>query len=173
MDVFIEILPYTLPLLIVSGTVLIVIRLFFKQEKDRSVSLQKAEALKTILPLRLQAYERIILFLERTEPSQVISRLLPHHITARELQHEGILSIRQEFEHNFTQQLYISENAWEAVKLAKESAIHLINKSFADLKENATAGDMAMHILQQENSVASKNIEMAIRQIKVEVQDLF
>lgn len=168
-----EILKYTLPLLIIGGAVLLVIHMFFRQERVRLALSQKAETMKTILPLRLQAYERIILFLERSEPSQVILRLLDPQASARDLHRECIVSIREEFEHNFTQQLYISPKAWEALKVAKESVIHLINKSYEELSERAGANELAMKILEKDNLEAMRQNGIAISQIKKEVQDLF
>lgn len=173
MEAITEILKYTLPLVIVGGAVLIVIRMFFSQEWNKSAALQIAETAKTMIPLRLQACERIILFLERSAPSQVVSRLFNLQTSARELHRDIVTSIREEFEHNFTQQLYISDKVWESVKIAKESAIHLINKVYGELPENADAGDFARKILQLENTEVAMNIGKAISEVKKEIQELF
>lgn len=173
MEAFTEILKSTLPALIIGGVVLLVIRMFFDLERNKTRSLQITERTKTILPLRLQACERLILFLERSDPSQVVSRLLNPQISARELHRDCLASLREEFEHNFTQQLYISNGAWEAVKLAKESVAHLLSKSYGELPGNATAGDFARKIIETENSIAIRNIGIAINEVKKDIQGLF
>lgn len=173
MEAITEILKYTLPLVIVGGIVVLVIRMFFNRELDKTASLQNAETARTILPLRLQACERIILFLERSEPSHLISRLLNPQAPARELHLGCIASVREEFEHNLTQQLYISNKAWQAVKVAKESVVHLINKTYGELPEKTGAGELARRILQMENSEAARNIGIAISEVKKEIQELF
>jgi hypothetical protein len=173
MDAITEILKYTLPLIIVGGSVLLVIRMFFQQEWNKTAGLQIAETARTTLPLRLQACERIILFLERSEPLHLVSRLLNPQAPARELHRDCIASVREEFEHNFTQQLYISNKAWEAVKVAKESVVHLINKTYGELPAKADAGELARRILQLENTEATRNIGIAISEVKKEIQELF
>jgi hypothetical protein len=173
MEAITEILKYTMPLLIVGGSVLLVIRMFFNRELKHAARLRTTETAGTTLPLRLQACERIILFLERSEPSHLVSRLLNPQASARELRQECIASVREEFEHNFTQQLYISDKAWEAVKVAKESVIHLVNIAYGEMAEKAIAGELAQRILQMENKEASRNIAIAISEVKKNVQELF
>jgi len=173
MEAITEILEDSLPLVILGGSVLLVIRMFFRQEWNRTAGFQFAETARTTLPLRMQASERIILFLERSEPSHLVSRLLNPQAPARELHRDCIASVREEFEHNFTQQLYISNQAWEAVKLAKESVIQLINKTYGELPPKADAGELARRILQLENTEAARNIGIAISEVKKEIQELF
>lgn len=173
MEAITEILKITLPTLIIGGIVLVVIRMFFNLEWNKTKTLLIAERTKTTLPLRLQACERIILFLERSEPSHLVSRLLHPQASARELHRDCLASVREEFEHNFTQQLYISGKAWEAVKVAKESVVHLINKAYGELPEKAGAGDLALKIIQLQNTDASRNIGIAINEVKKDVAGLF
>ncbi len=80
-----------------------------------------------ITPLRLQAYERAILFLERISPENLIMRVNKSGFTCQQLQSELMQTIRSEFEHNLSQQIYISHGAWEMLKIARGRTIQLIN----------------------------------------------
>ncbi len=90
-------------------------------------------------PLKMQAYERLVLFLERSKPQSLIMRFFNDKNTVAELQILLLNTIRTEFEHNFSQQIYISENLWQEISLTKDKLIQLINqaatKKSADIKE--------------------------------------
>ncbi len=106
-----------------------------------------AERLRISLPIRLQAYERIILLLERISPGSLISRLHKPGMTASEFQRLLIQTIRDEFNHNLSQQLYVSVPAWEMVISAKEEMISQVNTAAARLDENATSADLSNLLL--------------------------
>jgi hypothetical protein len=95
------------------------------------------------LPLQLQAYERIVLLVERITPSQLLHRVMEPGMSAYELQKGLIHVIREEYEHNLAQQVYISARAWNQVKKAKEELILLINASASELEADASANELA------------------------------
>ena len=99
------------------------------------------------IPLRLQAYERLVLLTERIALPQLISRLNQPGISAAEMKLLLIESIKSEFEYNSTQQLYVSQLAWDAVRNLKEQEILLINQVSATLPANAGAADLNRKIL--------------------------
>ena len=119
---------------------------------DRSESIQLLEFKKSIsaqtLPLRLQAYERMAIFLERINPNILITRAHKSGMSARLLQSELTKMIRTEFEHNLSQQIYMSNHAWEMVKTAKEEITKLVNVAASKLPDTATGVDLSHMILQ-------------------------
>jgi len=101
-------------------------------------------------PLRLQAYERLVLFAERISLPQLINRLYQPNYSALEMKQLLIENIRQEFEYNSTQQLYVSPIAWDAVKNLKEQEILFINQLFSSLTSNENAANFTRKILETE-----------------------
>jgi len=122
-----EILKYILPSLIVFLTVFYFLKKYFENEDKKRNHQTLLKNKDIITPLRLQAYERIILFLERISPESLIIRVNKPGFTSKELHTELINTIRVEWEHNLSQQLYISHKSWEVVKNARANVIQLIN----------------------------------------------
>ncbi len=86
-------------------------------------------------PLKMQAYERLALFLERSKPQSLIMRLLGERNTVAELQILLLNTIRTEFEHNFSQQIYVSESLWQEISLTKDKLVQLINQAATEKKD--------------------------------------
>jgi hypothetical protein len=168
-----EILKYTLPVLIAGGGIIAVIILFFRLIDKRLTEKRRLNFSKTTLNLRLQAFERLILFLERIEPYQLLTRFSNPRMPAKELHRNIITGIKDEFDHNISQQLYISEEVWDLVKTAREGVVHAFNKAADDLPENASARDLAVKVLENEKTGAEKKRAQAISRLKKEVQELF
>jgi len=126
-----------------------------------------------ILPLRLQAYERLVLFLERIHPANLLLRISDPGMTALQLQSSLVRTIREEFEYNLSQQLYISGNSWELVKNAKEETIALINQADSGLQEDAPGADLVKKILDIVVAKGKLPVENALDGIKRELQGLF
>jgi hypothetical protein len=127
----------------------------------------------TILPLRLQAYERFVLFLERIHPSNLVMRLNSADLSALQLQSLLVRTIREEFEYNLSQQLYISNNSWEQIKNAKEETIAMINHASSGLPENATSSDLVKGIFEGAVTRGKLPVETALEEVKSELQRLF
>ncbi|MBL7112303.1 MAG: hypothetical protein ISS19_10230 [Bacteroidales bacterium] len=173
MEVTMEILKYTLPALIVFFTAFLILRAMIKNdEQKRNVETSLARQ-KTILPLRLQAYERITMFLERISPESLIIRANQPNMTARQLQNELISTIRAEFDHNLSQQVYISHEAWEMVKKARAGIIQLINTASEQIKPDASSITMSKKILELVMELNVSPIGSALIFIKKEVQELY
>lgn len=168
-----EILKYTLPSLIVFATAYLLIRIYLKNEEAR----RRSEIIKAnkegILPLRLQAYERLILFLERISPEALVMRVSQDDLTVRQMLNELITSIRTEYEHNLVQQTYISSPAWERVKNAKNNMIKLITESATDFKPTANGMLLSRQILENASEMKDSQVSAAIEYLKKEVRELF
>lgn len=143
-----ELLKYTIPAVVVLITVFILVYWFYKNDEKRRQHELRLEARKIILPIRLQAYERLTLLLERIAPENLLIRVKRQGMGFRDLQKELLRSIRTEFDHNLSQQVYVSDKAWEVVVTAKENVVKLINSSIINLDKDATAMDYSKAILE-------------------------
>ncbi|MCX6245280.1 MAG: hypothetical protein NTU98_11315 [Bacteroidetes bacterium] len=152
---------------------LIVLRYYFSHKKQVTPSTPQGEDTKIILPLRLQAYERIVLFLERIAPNSLIMRVNRPVMTAAQLQASMTRTIREEFEYNLSQQLYISSKAWEMVRNAKEETIRLINSALTKVPETAQSSEMIRVLLDLLLSEKKSAVDAALDEIKKEVQKTF
>jgi len=170
---FIEISKYVIPAAIVFFTVWVIIHKYFTNiEKMRKVD-QMIENTKIITPLRLQAYERVILFLERISPESLVMRVNQPGMTVRQFQSELLSSIRAEYEHNLSQQLYITNEGWEMVKNARGITIQLINTAGDQVQPDAPAVNLSSKILDLIMAAEKIPSGAAIEFLKKEVQTLF
>lgn len=126
-----------------------------------------------IIPLRLQAYERFVLFLERIHPSNLVMRLNTPELTAAQLQSLVVRTIREEFDYNISQQLYISTSLWDLIRNAKEETIAMINQTSSELPDGAMASDLAQRVLALSISKGKLPVEEALDEIKKEVRRNF
>ncbi len=173
MNVFLEILKYTIPSVIVFLTVLIMLRAWSRNEEKRQAREFNMHITDDVLPVRLQAYERIILLLERISPDSMILRVSRPDYSARQFQQELLTHITSEFEHNIAQQTYVSAEAWEKVKMAKNQVINMINSAAAELKPGASGPTLGKLILERLTELKSPPSRTAIDFLKQEVKTLF
>jgi hypothetical protein len=133
-----EILAYTLPSLITGGVAYYLFNAYFKDQQNTRRWLLQKENQKDALPLRLQAYERMALFLERINPSKLLIRVAPISLNKNDYENLLISNIEQEFEHNLTQQIYVTDECWTIILTAKNTLIQNIRKTnMSDKVENA------------------------------------
>ena len=122
----IEIIAYSLPSLITGGVSYFLFNSYFKDQQNTRRWLLQKENKPAILPLRLQAYERLTLLMERINPSQLMVRISPVSEDKNDYQNFVIAQIEQEFEHNLSQQIYVSEECWSVMVTAKNATIQMI-----------------------------------------------
>ncbi len=158
MEELINALKYAIPSVVVFLTAYLLIREFLQEERKKRNQELLLDRIRISLPIRLQAYERIILFLERISPQNLIMRVHQPELSARELHKLLVQAVREEYSHNLSQQLYVSLQAWDMVKNAKEEVIRQINTSLAKLDDQATATDLSNLLLEMstEKLVANK-----------------
>lgn len=173
MNTFLEILKYTLPSVVVFLTAYYILKTYF----DHKIKLENLELRKKdheiILPLRLQAYERMVLLLERISPNQVVFRVKKPEMNPAQFQSALIQSIREEFEHNVAQQIYISPEAWSLVKNSREEIIRLINTAFISMEDKATGNDLAKKILEEWSNLQVNPVNATVDFLKNEVGEMF
>lgn len=173
-DFILDIIKYALAGLIVFFTGWFFIKTYLSEKLNfQRLELKKA-GLKHTLPLRLQAYERIVLFLERVNPSSMLIRLHTPGMNAREMQAMVISDIRAEYQHNISQQIYVSNRAWAAVKQIREDTISMINSAANALPEDASAVDLSRTVLTHLANLEKENpYDMALNIVKSDMQSLF
>jgi hypothetical protein len=113
------------------------------------------------------------LFLERLSPGNLVLRLNTVSMTAKELQHLMIAEIREEFNHNLSQQIYMSDKSWKLIKNTVEDVIALINTNAEKLGEDARSVELAKLIFSEMEKRDVDPVEMALTEVKVEIQELF
>ena len=119
-EIVIEMLKYIVPLVVVFAFIYFILNNYLEENfKLRSLDL-KLQNQEAITPIRMQAYERVVVYLERISPSALIMRIHKTGMSSRLLHAEMIKSIRSEYDHNIAQQIYMSNASWELVKSAKE-----------------------------------------------------
>lgn len=173
MESLIEILKIVVPLLIIGGACYFIVRSFLQfEEKKAKMSAENAKQ-EIIIPARMQAYERIILLLERISPENLIRRTLRVTVTAKMYQGDLIAAVRNEYEHNISQQVYMSTTAWAMVKTATEETIRLVNVSASKLPPSAMASDLAENIIKITAQIHKFPTHVAIDNIKREFAQYF
>lgn len=168
-----EVLKIVLPALLVFLAGYLGVASLVREENKRRRFEQALNSQRITTPIRLQAYERIILFLERISPDSMLVRVSKPDMNAKTLQSALLTAIRSEFEHNLSQQLYISPEAWGVVRNAKDNLIKIINSSAATLPPNAPALQLSQVILEQLMELEDHPTARAIDFLKKEVVQLF
>ena len=148
---------------------------FDNQQKSQLLQMkidERKESLKVVTPIRLQAYERMALYLERISPNSLILRTFRPGMDIKALQVAMTKSIRDEWEHNLSQQVYLTAESWNRIREAKEEMINLINGSAVKLAADADPTSLAGAIFE---SVAKSKIptDEAIEFMKNEIQERF
>lgn len=173
MDVVIEFGKILIPASVVLYATYLLVRTFVQKEIDLKKLEVRGRSIETILPNRLQAYERITLFLERISPQNLLVRLNAPGMTAREF-HQLLLSeMRNEYNHNVSQQVYMSEEVWDLVKNAKEDLIVSINDAASEMNLEATSLDLSKKIFEKAVNKPVDPIAHALSELKKEIQRTF
>ena len=167
----IELLSYTLPSLITGGVAYYLFQSYFNDQQNTRKWLLQKEAKKDALPLRLQAYERMTLFLERISLNKLLVRISPISQDKHDYENYVIAQIEQEFEHNLTQQIYMSAHCWSVISTAKNATIQTIRK--ANMSEKVTSADKLREVVLSDAIENESPISLALNFIKSEVSELF
>lgn len=174
METALEILKYVLPSLVVFLTAFYVTRSFYNNELKKLEQQLRADSRKDMLPLRLQAYERLAVFLERISPGNLIPRSVEPAMNAQTLRQILLQSIRMEYEHNISQQIYVSSNAWRTITLVKDELIQDINLLSAAVPPDSSAIELSKRILEHYlDSEHALPTQHALDMVKAEVKKLF
>ncbi|MDN3666978.1 hypothetical protein ACFFU1_07935 [Algibacter miyuki] len=166
-----NLIMYIIPSIITGLIAFYFFREHIKNEDGRRRFLLQKDLQVNALPLRLQAYERMALFLERITPSKLLIRVAPTSTNKEHYEALLIQSIEQEFEHNLSQQIYISDKCWSIVTASKNATIQLIRK--ATLLEKTDTANKLREVILTEMMDRLAPTDAALSFIKNEVSDLW
>lgn len=172
MDVLIDFGKILIPASLILYAAYLLVRSFLAKDIELKKLEIRSRSIETVLPLRIQAYERMCLFLERISPQNLLVRLNPGAVPSRDF-HQVLLSeIRNEYNHNVSQQVFMSENCWELIRNAKEDLVVTINDAASEMGPEATSLDLSKKIFEK---VINKPdpIAHALTELKKEIQQTF
>jgi hypothetical protein len=173
MDALVEFGKLLIPASIVLYAVYLLVRSFLQKEIDLKKLEIRSRSIETILPNRLHAYERMTLFLERMSPQNLLIRINTGTMAAREFHQMLLAEVRNEYNHNVSQQVYIGEEVWELIKSAKEDLIVTINDSANEMGAESTSLDLAKKIFEKTIQKPADPLAHALSQLKQEIQRTF
>lgn len=172
-EIIIEMLKYIVPLLAVFSFIYFILNNYLEENfKLRSLDL-KLQNQQSITPVRLQAYERVVVFLERITPNSMIMRIHKSGMSSRLLHTELLKTIRSEFEHNIAQQIYMSNASWELVKSAKEEMIKVVNAAASKVGDNSDGVELCKVLLEVTMNVEKLPTQIALEYVKKEIRQSF
>ncbi len=169
----VQILIALLPSVVVFLTAYHLIKQMTNVRSSERINTLRQDDKRQTLPLRLQAYERFSLFLERIAPGPLVMRVHKSNMTSRALHSELVATIREEFEHNVTQQIYVGDKAWSKIKQAKEETIRLINLSYEQTGDVQQGTELSRRIFENVSKLSHTPSQEAMIAIKEEVRRLF
>jgi len=170
METLSELLKYTVPSLVVLAAAYFLLKMFLDNEAEKTKMQMRLDVQKISLPVRMQAYERLVLLLERIEPAGLLVRTNMSGMHASQFQSALIQAIRSEFDHNLSQQLYVSSKAWDLVRNAREETIKRINTAAMKLALEATSADLASQILIHDMEAEHSAVKSALDLLKSEAR---
>jgi hypothetical protein len=148
-DVMVDILKFIIPSIIVFSATYIMMRQFLEEDYKKKLLELKEKNAGTVTPIKLQAYERLTILLERIAPDNLIMMLSAPKQTAAELRLLIINQVAEEFNHNISQQIYVSTQAWELIKVIREHVLTTVDKSYYSLPADAKGTDLGKAIINE------------------------
>lgn len=168
-----DFLKILVPAALVLYAMYLVVKSFLDKEfQQKALSIKSADR-EVLLPIRLQAFERVVLFLERITPNNLLLRLNDSRYSAREFQQVLVHEVREEYNHNLSQQVYMSDESWSQVRAAMEEVIALINGAAESLPEEARSLELSRAVLQKAIDNQKDPTGQALYRIKQEIRTIF
>ncbi len=173
MDVVLQIALIIFP----AGAVLLTTIFFLRKESSQELRSMQIEMKKQrqefFLPNRVESYQRAVLLMERIHPNSLVMRLHNPGLPARALQAEFLQAIRDEYDHNVAQQLFVSIQGWQMVKNSKEETVKIINLAGNQMSAAATGMDLSAKIFEIVAEIGQLPTEITVDYLKRELQELF
>ncbi|MCB0593129.1 MAG: hypothetical protein H6557_30375 [Lewinellaceae bacterium] len=163
-----EVLKLTIPALIVFLTAYYILKTYLENQYRLKMAEIKQGQIQTTLPLKLQAYERLSMLCERIAIPNLLLRIRKDGMTAGELQVSLLLAIQQEYEHNITQQVYVSGQLWEIIKMARDEAVNVVALVAEKVGPRADGKELAQALFNIVNQREAMAVEKALMAIKKE-----
>jgi hypothetical protein len=162
-----------MPSIVMMAFTLIMVFVFIRQENKRRGQEIRIKESTELMRLRMQAYERLILLLERLNPESLVIREQSHSMTSLQFQNHLLKIVRHEFDHNLSMQLYVSPSVWEKVKAAKEGLVRLINTTANDIKKEAPALELGRFMIENTGRDLNLYFNDAIGAIRKEMREYY
>lgn len=172
MELLFETIKYILPAALVLLAVWLVNKQHEKNAKVQQAGLIKAEIVRQQLPVKLNALERAVLYLDRIRPENLILRAPVGGLSAAEAHQELIANVRSEYEHNMAQQLYISPEAWQLLLGARDEVLTLLNTIRSEMKDEDSGITYAKMVLERGDQLPPPSIQNAMIAVKREASVL-
>ena len=172
MEEVLEILKYILPALIVFATVYFILKRYLNMQYSTQVLKYRQEIAKNTLPIKLKAYERMAMFCERISLNNLSYRLSSQNSDAKSLGTAMLIAIQQEFEHNMSQQVYISEKLWQIITLAKDQMQNVITMAAADTPIGNSPAAIVQKTPELLQKMGGDPVETAKRAIRKEIETI-
>lgn len=141
-----ELIKYLAPAVVVLIATYLIVQKFLVTDLQRKQVALLHEAQNVTIPLRLQAYERLTLFIERIHNRALVARVYQAGMTVSDLRYALVATINGEWEHNLSQQIYVTRQVWETVKGVKEQETAMIHQLASQLKEDAPGKDLQIRM---------------------------
>lgn len=173
MEAVVEYGKLLIPAALVLYAMYLTVKAFLNKELEKTMLEIRGKSIETVLPSRLQAYERMCLFLDRITPNNLIIRLNNGEFTAQEFHQILLNEIREEYNHNASQQVYMSDEVWNAIKNAKEDLVMTVNGAASKVAKGGTSIDLAKQIIEDGLKKEKDLIEHALTVTKDEIRQTF
>jgi len=173
MEVVGELLKLLVPASLVLYAMFLTVKSFLNKEIEDRKEEVRLKNTEVVLPIRLQAYERISLLLERISPDQMLPRLNDNSFSVIQFRQVLISEIRQEYNHNLSQQIYMSNAAWNLVKSAVEELISAINQLGDELSPESGSTEFSRKLIEQWMQAQENAISRALNYLKDEIRREF
>ena len=167
-----EIIKYCIPALIVLFATWIVMYKLFKNEAEKRAWEMKLKTQKEISTIRLRAYERLTILLERTTPEHLLSEMPIAEMTVDQIQKRMIQTVKMEFDHNMSQQIYVSDELWDKIILARNEVANFITAVTPQIAPETQGLEYAKMLIQAYKSNGTTPHQLALISLKNEVQAL-
>ncbi|TAH27745.1 MAG: hypothetical protein EAZ07_00700 [Cytophagales bacterium] len=173
METLLDLLKIILPAALVLYGMYVTINSFLAKEFEKRVVELKLKNTDIILPIRLQAYERMCLFLERISPHNLVIRINEPGIDVSQFHQKLLTEIRNEYNHNLSQQVYMTDNSWNLIKKAMEDVMSIINSAALDVPKDARSIELAKMVFENLMQRNQDPISPALKFIKEEIRVVF
>lgn len=170
MEYLISHLNFILPAVLVLMIAVYMLNKVLNHDHTRRVYEYKKSIAKEMIPLRMQAYERLALYLERMQPSNLLLRVQKEEMTSRMLHALLIKTIRAEYDHNMSQQVYVSDEAWQLINQGKDQLIGMINEHVRSVDPHSPANELGKLILDASLEQEKWGIDEALISLKEELR---
>jgi len=173
METFIQFLNTVLPASIVLFGMYLMVKSFLEKDFQKKLVEVKMKSTETILPIRLQAYERVCLLLERVSPANLVPRVNDQSFNAAIFNQRLHTEVRDEVNHNISQQVYMSDAAWDVTISAINDLNSILNAAAATVNPEAKGIELAKNIFERYSSLEVDPIQVALLTVKAEIRQFY